>query len=155
MFLIVAEINQGESWWIAGGYDKERPDLKTEIISVNKIGPDLPDTEVTTIEGPDLPWPTYGHCMITLPMTKKVLVIGGYHGRLNENMGFSSDVWAYDWADVDKDPKNVTVQQLNSLKEARMKHTCAIMNSGGTDQIPFWPLVVVAGNLLGELYCIF
>ena len=89
--------------------------------------------------------------MVSLPLVQKILVIGGYHGRLNENMGFSSDVWAYDWADVDKDPKNVTIQQLNSLKEARMKHSCAIMNSGGTDQIPFWPLVVVAGNLLVEL----
>ena len=147
MFLIVAEINQGESWWIAGGYDKERPDLKTEIISVNKIGPDLPDTEVTTIEGPDLPWPTYGHCMITLPMTKKVLVIGGYHGRLNENMGFSSDVWAYDWADFENDPKDVIVQQLNSLKEARMKHSCAILNRYGTNEKPWSPLVVVAGKI--------
>ena len=152
---ILAQISDKEKWWFAGGYSDEKKDLKSEIISINRYTQDPSDATVTISEGPDLPWPTYGHCMITLPNNGKILVIGGYHGRLNENMGFSSDVWAYDWADIDKDPKNVTVQQLNSLKEARMKHTCAIMNSGGTDQIPFWPLVVVAGNLLMELYCIF
>ena len=49
---------------------------------------------------PELPWPIYGHCMIYLKEKEKVLIIGGYHGRLNDQMGFSSDVWAYSWDDT-------------------------------------------------------
>ena len=35
--------------------------------------------------------------MIYLKEKETVLIIGGYHGRLNDQMGFSSDVWAYTW----------------------------------------------------------
>ena len=86
---ILAQISDKEKWWFAGGYSDEKKDLKSEIISINRYTQDPSDATVTISEGPDLPWPTYGvgHCMLNLPLDGKVLVIGGYHGRLNENMG--------------------------------------------------------------------
>ena len=42
-----------------------------------------------------MPISIYGHCSVYLPDENAVLVIGGYHGRLDENNGISSDVWAF------------------------------------------------------------
>ena len=97
------------------------------------------ETKTFTKLGPELPWPTYGHCMVNLQDSNRVLIIGGYHGRLNENFGISSDVWSYEFLDG-TDPMNVSVTQISSLNVARSKHSCGILRQSSSSYA-----IVVAG----------
>ena len=79
-------------WWVTGGITDEGATDSTEF-----IGGQLQQPQVSEVK---LPYPLYGHCMVNVPETDVVLIIGGYHGRVEENLGMSSDVWAFDWKDI-------------------------------------------------------
>ena len=69
------------------------------------------------------------------------MIIGGYHGRRDEDLGISSDVWAF--SDIlQNNAAKITL--LNSLNEARMKHSCGLLKNAGGNLI-----AVVAGGFNG------
>ena len=70
------------------------------------------------------------------------MIIGGYHGRIDENMGISSDVWYF----MDTLNPNYEVTLLNSLNEPRMEHSCGIMRKNKNED-KF--IAVVAGGYNG------
>ena len=70
------------------------------------------------------------------------MMIGGYHGRIDENMGISSDVWYF----MDPLKHNYNATLLNSLNEPRMQHSCGIMRKNKNDD-KF--IAVVAGGYNG------
>ena len=72
----------------------------------------------------------------------KIIIIGGYHGRIDENMGISSDVWNF----MDPLKHNYEVTLLNSLNEPRMQHSCGIMRKNKNED-KF--IAVVAGGYNG------
>ena len=87
-----------------------------------------------------LPVRLYGHCVVTHPYSNKVYIIGGYHGRVDENNGISSDVWLMDYS---KEPPETVL--LNSLQTPRMEHMCGIIVGNGNDELK----IVVAGGFNG------
>jgi len=98
------------------------------------------------VPGPELPVALYGHCMLTLSPdetdSRTVLIIGGYHGRVDESYGVSSEVWAFSFkSDSESDPK---VVQINNLNQPRMKHSCGVLKVGNSFK------AVVAGGFNGE-----
>ena len=72
----------------------------------------------------------------------KIMIVGGYHGRIDENMGISSDVWYF----MDTLNPNYEVTLLNSLNEPRMEHSCGIMRKNKNED-KF--IAVVAGGYNG------
>ena len=109
---------------------------ETEL--TDEYNEDQESTSFTNI-GPELPWPSYGHCMVNLQDLNRVLIIGGYHGRLNENFGLSSDVWSYEFLDG-TNPIDVLVTQISSMNVARSKHSCGILRQSSSSYA-----IVVAG----------
>ena len=80
-----------------------------------------------------LPLPLYGHCAIYDKDIRKLFIIGGYHGRLDENNGISSDVWYK--------PFNENYVLINSLKVARLDPICGFIENDAGDK-----MLVVAGG---------
>ena len=72
----------------------------------------------------------------------KIITIGGCHGRIDENMGISSDVWYF----MDPLKHNYEATLLNSLNEPRMQHSCGIMRKNKNED-KF--IAVVAGGYNG------
>ena len=72
----------------------------------------------------------------------QIMIIGGYHGRIDENMGISSDVWYF----MDPLKHNYEATLLNSLNEPRMQHSCGIMRKNKNED-KF--IAVVAGGYNG------
>ena len=70
------------------------------------------------------------------------MIIGGYHGRIDEKMGISSDVWYF----MDPLKHNYEATLLNSLNEPRMEHSCGIMRKNKNED-KF--IAVVAGGYNG------
>ena len=70
------------------------------------------------------------------------MIIGGYHSRIDENMGISSDVWYF----MDPLKHNYNATLLNSLNEPRMEHSCGIMRKNKNED-KF--IAVVAGGYNG------
>ena len=110
-FSITAKLPQNNIWWITGGSGQKGLTKSTKFYNREDKG------EFSS--GPDLLVAHYGHCMVSLPGSgNKIVLIGGYHGRIEENMGISSDVWLYDFSDSFDVPK---VKILNSLKVPRYR----------------------------------
>ena len=82
-----------------------------------------------------LPVRLYGHCVVTDPRSSKTYIIGGYHGRVDENSGISSDVWLMDYSKLP--PETVL---LNSLKTPRMEHMCELLETPDG-----WKIIVAGG----------
>ena len=89
-----------------------------------------------------LPVPLYGHCIVFDKHSTKVYIIGGYHGRVDENIGISSDVWLMDYSKI---PAETVL--LNSLRTPRMEHMCGLIveTENEVDQCK----IIVAGGFDG------
>ena len=92
-----------------------------------------------------LPVPLYGHCVVTVhpisdPNSSKVYIIGGYHGRVDENNGISSDVWLMDYS---KQPPETVL--LNSLRTPRMEHMCGLIVEVAESGVETWKIIVAGG----------
>ncbi len=120
-----------KTWWITGGIGATVSHT-TEFYEYGEF--------LGSLVKVDLPIGVYGHCMVSFDSS--VFLIGGYHGRVEENFGISSDVWAWDFSNGYTSPD---VKLLNSLKQARMKHSCGLLEQTSGERI-----LVVAGGFDGR-----
>ncbi len=125
---VVVKLGNGnaQSLWIAGGYGKERSNLKsTEFINAGP-GPGPGSWNVT--QGPDLAYPTAGHCLVKISNTKVALT----GGRVNKTTKLRN-VSSYDF-----DEKKWS--RIPEMKVGRSGHSCGRIKAGKTTYI------VVAGG---------
>ena len=119
-------------WWVTGGRGAKGATSSTELFDFSPANNAEKGQNVI-----GLPMAMYGHCMVY--KDSAVFVTGGYHGRVEENSGISSDVWIYKNTEkIGVDDDNVDITLLNSLNIPRMRHSCGnygnkIVIAGGFD----------------------